>query len=173
MVIVHKTELLILSSHFGCSQRNWLRHSADLQLCRMSCRHLWMAQRESNAPGLRSRRKTVLPLSNKERNKHRKHQRPASWPSASSTSASSSCRTTRLYRHGFWCLSPVVNVVLTPSWLNRPFRCFYFFFLCWKGDTLNFKVEHMLVIIYAGLFSWILIHYTFLPLHFTTFNFFP
>uniref|UniRef100_A0A8C1V287 Xenotropic and polytropic retrovirus receptor 1a n=1 Tax=Cyprinus carpio TaxID=7962 RepID=A0A8C1V287_CYPCA len=29
------------------------------------------AQRESNAPGLRSRRKTVLPLSNKERNKHR------------------------------------------------------------------------------------------------------
>lgn len=29
------------------------------------------AQRESNAPGLRSHRKTVLPLSNKERNKHR------------------------------------------------------------------------------------------------------
>ncbi|KAI2661844.1 hypothetical protein H4Q32_007531 [Labeo rohita] len=29
------------------------------------------AQRESNAPGLRSRRKTVFPLSNKERNKHR------------------------------------------------------------------------------------------------------
>lgn len=29
------------------------------------------AQRESNAPGLRNRRKTVFPLTNEERNKHR------------------------------------------------------------------------------------------------------
>ncbi len=118
MVIVHKTELLISSSLFGCSQRNWLRHSADLQLCRMSCRRLWMPSGRVMLQGcaVTAKRCCLCPTKSATNIATSK---TCSWPSASSTSASSSCRTTRSdICHGF----VVVCVLLWMlSWLPLGF----------------------------------------------------
>ncbi len=68
----------------------------DLQLCRMSCRHLWMPSGRAMLQGcaVAVKRCCLYPTKSATNIATSK---TCSWPSASSTSASSSCRTTRLF----------------------------------------------------------------------------
>ncbi len=178
MVIVHKTELLILSSLFGCSQRNWLRHSADLQLCRMSCRHLWMPSGRAMLQGcaVTVKRCCLYPTKSATNIATSK---TCSWPSASSTSASSSCRTTRLFVMVFEvCLLLWMLSWLPLGWIDL--SAVFIFFLCWKGDTQISKLSicwWSAMLVFSAGFSFIILsflctlqHYMFSHIVFSTFS---
>lgn len=120
------------------------------------------AQRESNAPGLRSRRKTVLPLSNKERNKHRNIK------DLQLAFSEFYLSLILLQNYQVWnlscfccCSSPLLNVDL---FLTGSVDALFIFLLFSVDETTAraLKAQHMLLFS-AGFF----IHFIFIPVHFT------